>query len=137
MHINKFFIVIVSTVILLTGCANKQNNTVDQCSQIDTVYFKIYGTQDTPISYMTEDTETIKKLYDIINTYTVKDRLIPQPETIELPKGISYVLEFEEDNHTQEYTFIGEYLEFEDDLYKVAEYKSVISSIKELYDIES
>lgn len=124
--IKKYLLILLAFVLLLlSGCTKENNN-------IEAAYLKIYGVQSEPLSYTTNDKDIIEELYDLAVLYVTEDNIVS--ENSDIPKGISYTLEFE-GTKTETYHFVGGYLEFEDHIYQVNKYDDIINSIKELYSI--
>lgn len=118
-------LLILLVMIFLSACSS--NNIPTKMS------LTIYGTSENIQTYNVEDSEVIKDLINMINEITVEDNLVSQRDGFDLPKGASYELEYT-DNQSKEYHFIGEYLVYENNVYDVKEYQTVINTLKDKFN---
>ncbi|BFK22567.1 hypothetical protein F300043A5_08620 [Massilimicrobiota timonensis] len=134
MYINmrsKISILIISTIIFSIFILFETSNSENINYRVESIKLSIYGQNEIPYEYYTTKQKSINYIVSKINSISLhNDNKIAKINEFNLPKTTKYVLEIS-GKKLSKYTFVNNYVLYNNYIYRVNNCNSIINSIEE------
>lgn len=133
MYINKqskIIILIILTILFSVFIVFVVSNTKNINYKVESIKLSIYGQNENPSEYYTKSQKSINCIVGKINSISLcSDCQLAKISEFDLPKTSKYVLEIS-GKKSSKYTFVSNYVLYNNYVYRVDDSNSIINSIE-------